>query len=72
MAYKYVATCQNCGRDVYGPIRARYLGQCKTCKRCRGRNPSTDYDAAAESERRYFERFDGGWQTDVQGFVSSP
>jgi hypothetical protein len=29
-------------------------------------------DAVEEAERRYFEKFDGGWQADVQGYTSSP
>ena len=67
MAYKVIGTCGNCDRTVYGPMRARYLGKTKQCKNCRGGGR----DEAAESERRYFEKFDGGWQYDVQGYVSS-
>ena len=64
---KVIGTCPECRRDVYGPPMAKFRGLLKNpCKKCR------EYDPEAEAERRYFEKFDGGYQTDVQGFISSP
>jgi len=68
VAYKNIGVCQQCQQPVFAPMRAKYLGKVKQCKHCR----TGGRDEAAESERRYFEKFDGGWQYDVQGFTSSP
>lgn len=68
---KHVGVCGQCGRDVWGPPYARILGTVKACKYCR-QSSASYIDPEAEAERRYFEKFDAGYQMDVQGFVSSP
>jgi len=66
--YKKIGTCA-CGREVFGPMRAKYLGRTKTCKHCRG---GAREDAADRSEREYFRKFSAEYQLETQGFVSSP
>lgn len=71
MPAKYIGDCGQCGRRVWGPPQAKFRGTTKSCKYCRVDSPHY-IDEEAEAERRYFEKFDAGYQMDVQGFVSSP
>jgi hypothetical protein len=66
---KRMGTCCQCGRDIWGPPFARYIGVSKTpCKKYCG---GVTRDATEESERRYFEKFSAEYQMEVQGYVSS-
>jgi hypothetical protein len=64
--YKSIGVCQQCDQTVFAPMRARYLGTVKQCKRCK------NYDPAEESERNYFRKLSADYQMEVQGFVSTP